>query len=107
MKLIIAEKPSLARNIIAGIDGKMDKRDGFYIGDEYIVTWTFGHLFSLADVEAYSPSEDGRWTLANLPCFPKEFRFELKRGDDKKVDRGVEKQFKTIKTLCNRTDVVP
>ena len=105
MKLIIAEKPSLARNIIAGIDGKMDKRDGFYIGDEYIVTWTFGHLFSLADVETYSPSEDGRWTLANLPCFPKEFRFELKRGDDKKVDRGVEKQFKTIKTLCNRTDV--
>ena len=105
MKLIIAEKPSLARNIIAGIDGKMDKRDGFYIGDEYIVTWTFGHLFSLADVEAYSPSEDGRWTLANLPCFPREFRFELKRGDDKKVDRGVEKQFRTIKMLCNRTDV--
>ena len=105
MKLIIAEKPSLARNIIAGIDGKMDKRDGFYIGDEYIVTWTFGHLFSLANVEAYSPSEEGRWTLANLPCFPDEFRFELKRGDDKKVDRGVEKQFKIIKTLCNRTDV--
>ena len=105
MKLIIAEKPSLARNIIAGIDGKMNKNDGFYSGDEYLVTWTFGHLFSLADVEAYTGDKSGRWTLANLPCFPGEFRFELKRGDDKKVDRGVEKQFKVIKALCNRTDV--
>ncbi len=105
MKLIIAEKPSLARNIIAGIDGKMDKRDGYYIGDEYIVTWTFGHLFSLADVEAYTPGSDGKWTLSNLPCFPREFRFELKRGNDKKVDRGVEKQFGVIKALCNRPDV--
>ncbi len=105
MKLIIAEKPSLARNIIAGIDGKMNKMDGFYIGSEYIVTWTFGHLFSLADVEAYSPTESGKWTLSNLPCFPEQFRFELKRGDDKKVDRGVEKQFGVIKTLCNRPDV--
>ena len=105
MKLIIAEKPSLARNIMAGIDGKMDKRDGFYIGEEYIVTWTFGHLFSLADVEAYSPTEDGRWTLSNLPCFPEKFRFDLRRGADKKVDRGVEKQFNVIKTLCNRPDV--
>ena len=105
MKLIIAEKPSLARNIIAGIDGKMNKMDGFFIGDEYIVTWTFGHLFSLADVETYSPTESGKWTLSNLPCFPEKFRFELKRGDDKKVDRGVEKQFKVIKSLCNRPDV--
>ena len=105
MKLIIAEKPSLARNIIAGIDGKVNKNDGFYSGDEYLVTWTFGHLFSLADVEAYTGDKSGRWTLANLPCFPGEFRFELKRGDDKKVDRGVEKQFKVIKALCNRTDV--
>ena len=46
-----------------------------------------------------------RSTLSNLPCFPDKFRFELKRGPDKKVDRGVEKQFKIIKTLCNRKDV--
>ena len=50
MKLIIAEKPSLARNIVAGI-GKMDKKDGYYINSDYIVTWAFGHLFSLADIE--------------------------------------------------------
>ena len=50
MILIIAEKPSLARNICAGI-GKMDKKDGYYINDEYIVSWAFGHLFSLVDIE--------------------------------------------------------
>ncbi len=105
MKLIIAEKPSLARNICAGI-GKMDKKDGYFINDEYIVSWAFGHLFSLADVESYSDAESGAgWTLDNLPCFPDKFKFELRRGDDKKVDRGVEKQFKILKTLCNRSDV--
>ncbi|MBR2965102.1 MAG: topoisomerase C-terminal repeat-containing protein [Clostridia bacterium] len=105
MKLIIAEKPSLARNIIAGIDGKMQKNDGFFAGEEYLVTWTFGHLFSLVDVESYTGDKNARWTLSNLPCFPEKFRFELKRGNDKKVDRGVEKQFRVIKTLCNRADV--
>lgn len=105
MKLIIAEKPSLARNICAGI-GKMEKKDGYFINDDYIVTWAFGHLFSLADVESYTSADRGAgWTLDNLPCFPKEFKFELRRGDDKKVDYGVEKQFKVIRTLCNRDDV--
>ena len=106
MKLIIAEKPSLARNIVAGIEGKMDKKDGYFIGDEYIVSWAFGHLFSLADVEAYLPAAPGvGWTLDNLPCFPKSFKFELKRGEDKKVDSGVSRQFKIIEALCNRDDV--
>lgn len=54
MKLIIAEKPSLARNIVAGI-GKMEKKNGYFINDEYIVSWAFGHLFSLADIEYYAP----------------------------------------------------
>ena len=105
MKLIIAEKPSLARNIVAGI-GKMDKKDGYYANDEYLVTWAFGHLFSLVDIESYTGSEDTRWTLNNLPCFPEKFRFELRKSDDKKtVDTGVRKQFKIIETLCNRKDV--
>ena len=55
MKLIIAEKPSLARNIVAGIesfnDFKMRRGDGFFYGGEYLVTWAFGHLFSLADID--------------------------------------------------------
>ena len=105
MKLIIAEKPSLARNIVAGI-GKMDKKDGYYIGQSYIVSWAFGHLFSLCDIETYSPTENGRWTLDNLPCFPAEFKFELRKADNKKgVDAGVKKQFNTLSYLCNREDV--
>ncbi len=104
MKLIIAEKPSLARNICQGI-GKMDKKDGYFINDEYIVSWAFGHLFSLVDVESYSGEKVGGWTLDNLPCFPERFKFELRRADNKKVDFGVEKQFKILKTLCNRADV--
>ena len=88
MVLIIAEKPSLARNIVAGI-GKMDKKDGYFENADYIVTWAFGHLFSLADVEAYTGTEGGRWTLDNLPCFPERFKFELKKQQDKKtVDTG-------------------
>ena len=106
MILIIAEKPSLARNIIAGTGEKMDKKDGYYIGQKYIVSWAFGHLFSLADIEHYTGSENTRWTLENLPCFPKEFKFELRKADNKKgVDAGVKKQFNIISTLVNRDDV--
>ena len=108
MILIIAEKPSLGRNIAAGI-GQMQKRQGYLEGENYIITWAFGHLFSLCDIETYSPSpeENGRWTMANLPCFPKEFKFELRHenGKDKKVDPGVRQQFEIIRHLCNRPDV--
>ena len=106
MILIIAEKPSLGRNIAAGI-GQMQNRQGYLEGESYIITWAFGHLFSLCDIETYSPSPDdsGRWTMANLPCFPKEFKFELRHGNDKKVDPGVRRQFEIIRQLCNRPDV--
>ena len=108
MKLIIAEKPSLARNIVAGISGKMEKKTGYFIGEEYIVSWAFGHLFSLVDIESYTEgATSGRWTLENLPCFPEKFKFELKKADGKgdKVDSGVAHQFKVLETLCNRQDV--
>jgi len=104
VKLIIAEKPTLARNIVDGI-GKMEKKNGYYINDEYIVSWVFGHLFSLVDVESYTGTDGLGWTLDNLPCFPESFRFELKKGADKKVDSGVKRQFSIIETLCNRADV--
>lgn len=106
MVLIIAEKPSLARNIAAGI-GQMQRRDGYLEGNGYLITWAFGHLFSLCDIEEYNPQPDGstRWSLNNLPCFPKEFRFELRRGNDKKPDAGIGKQFGIIRSLCNRSDV--
>ncbi len=107
MKLIIAEKPSLARNIVAGIGGTMKKMNGFYEGEGYLVTWAFGHLFSLCDIEEYeeNPPEKPKWTMENLPCFPKEFKFRIKKGADKQIDSGAAAQFEKIKMLCNRTDV--
>lgn len=106
MKLIIAEKPSLARNIASAI-GNMKKNSGYFEGKGYIVTWAFGHLFSLADVEHYAPMPEGEkgWTMKNLPCFPEKFEYRLKKDKDKKTDSGVQKQFEIIKKLCMRPDV--
>lgn len=106
MTLIIAEKPSLARNIVAGI-GKMVKKDGYFEGCGYLVTWAFGHLFSLCDIEDYGEKkvENPRWSMDNLPCFPNEFRFSLRKNADKQVDPGVKRQFETIRALCHRDDV--
>ncbi len=109
MKLIIAEKPSLARNILAGIarlqNDKMAKRDGYYEGGDYVVTWVFGHLFSLADIEDYVENPQNKWVMDNLPCFPDKFKFNLKRNANKEIDPGVKKQFNTIKYLCNRANI--
>lgn len=105
MKLIIAEKPSLARNIVGAI-GNMRFRDGYYENNEYFVTYAFGHLFSLCDIEDYTgPTKNGRWSMENIPCFPDEFKFSLKKGLNKEVDSGVLKQFKTIEALCNNPKV--
>lgn len=106
MVLIIAEKPSLGRNIAAGL-GSFSRRDGYLENKECIITWAFGHLFSLADIENYNPRPEGArgWTMENLPCFPKEFHYELRPDSNKKVDSGVLKQYKIIETLCNREDV--
>lgn len=107
MILIIAEKPSLARNIIAGIGEKMTKMNGYYEGSDYLVTWAFGHLFSLCDVEDYdeNPPEKKRWTMDNLPCFPEQFRFKIKKDDSKQTDTAALRQFEQIRSLCNRPDV--
>lgn len=106
MILIIAEKPSLARNIVAGI-GEMKKVGNYYEGQGYLVTWAFGHLFSLCDIEEYTgPTSTGHWSMENLPCFPKEFRFTLRKdAATKQVDSGVKRQFELIAGLCNREDV--
>ncbi len=106
MVLIIAEKPSLGRNIAAAI-GNTSRRDGYLEGGGYIISWAFGHLFSLADVEAYSPSkaQNGRWSMDSLPCFPEKFKYELRKDSSKQVDSGVLKQFKILEALCNRDDV--
>lgn len=105
MKLILAEKPSLGRNIVAGISETMVKKDGYYEGSNYIVSWLFGHLFSLEDIEHYSPSSSGKWTMENIPCFPDKFDFSLKKEKDGSVEKGVKKQFEIIRYLCNRPDI--
>ena len=106
MILIIAEKPSLARNIMAGIDEKFKKCDGFYAGETYLVSWAIGHLFSLADIESYTGTEGKKWTLEGLPYYPEKFKFEIKKTPDKKTeDRGIRKQFEILKILMNRPDV--
>lgn len=68
------------------------------------MTWVFGHLFSLADIEAYRPSTKKHWSMENLPCFPEVFQFELKKGADHRVDPGVRRQFSLISELVNRED---
>ncbi len=104
MILIIAEKPSLARNIASAI-GKLQRHDGYLEGKGYIVTWAFGHLFSLCDIEDYCENPSGKWTMDNLPCFPEKFKFQLRKDENKQIDSGVKKQFDIIASLCNREDI--
>ena len=106
MVLIIAEKPSLGRNIAAAL-GEFKKRDGYLEGKDCLISWAFGHLFSLADIEYYNPRPEGcaHWSMDNLPCFPSEFKYELRRDKDGQADGGIVKQFKILETLCNRADV--
>ncbi len=109
-KLIIAEKPSLARNILNAIKGdeEYEKKDGYFEGENFIVSYAFGHLFGLVDVEQYFP-EAGRpdkWSMDILPFFPEKFKFAIKRDPKtKKTDAGAKKQFEILKKLLNRSDV--
>lgn len=102
MKVIIAEKPSLARNIVDAIDKNMKRSNGYYSNDEYAVTFAFGHLFKLYDVEMYKSDYDKdkkyTWSLDKLPFYPPEFKFGLTR------DEGIINQFKIIRNLINRDD---
>lgn len=110
-KLIIAEKPSLAKNIIIAIGTKkFQKHEGYYESGEYIVAPAFGHLFSLLDIEeyddGYNPDDKHEWNLDELPFVPNPFRFGLKKDTKtKKVDKGVKKQYKVIESLIHRDDV--
>lgn len=97
MKLIICEKPSLGKNVSNAIG--IEKWEDGYIKckDEYIVTWGFGHLFSLYDIKDYEKVEKLSWNNIKLPYFPKEFLYKLKADKD----GGVKKQFATIKKIIN------
>ena len=98
MIVCIAEKPSVGRDI-ARVLGANTQHDGFMEGNGYCVTWTFGHLCALLDPHEYSEQWKG-WNMSSLPMVPT--RFGIKVTDDK----GVQKQFNTIKNLIAKADEV-
>ncbi len=98
MIVCIAEKPSVARDI-AQVLGATQRHEGYLEGNGYQVTWTFGHLCELKYPEDYYEPWH-RWSLAALPMVPPRFGIRLKK------DRGVEKQFKIIKSLFLKADKI-
>ena len=96
-KLIIAEKPSLARNIASALNIRVNK-EGYMENEKYIVSWAFGHLFKLRDVDGYV-GEKRKWSEVKLPFFPEKFEFDLKN------DSGIKKQYKILKNLINSKEV--
>ena len=96
MTVCIAEKPSVAQDI-ARILGATARRDGYYEGNGYQVTWTFGHLCELKMPEDYTPMWKA-WALTSLPMIPPKFGIRLKE------DQGVKKQFAVIEQLFRAAD---
>ena len=74
-KLILAEKPSVAKNIADATDAV--RRNGYFEGNEYIITWAFGHLLQLYDAKDYDP-EMKTWRMEKFPYIPEEFHYKLK-----------------------------
>lgn len=98
MIVCVTEKPSVARDI-ASLLGANTRRDGFFEGNGYCVTWTFGHLCTLKEPADYTDRWN-RWSLSALPMIPP--RFGIKLIDDE----GIKKQFHVIETLIANCDEV-
>ncbi|MBP3299737.1 MAG: DNA topoisomerase 3 [Muribaculaceae bacterium] len=98
MKLCITEKPSVGKDI-ADILGATTRHDGYYEGNGYCVTWTFGHLCTLKEPHDYSPLWK-RWSLGALPMIPPVFGIKL-------IDQeSIRRQFNVIETLIGKADEV-
>ena len=91
MKVCVTEKPSVARDI-ARLLGANDRHDGYFEGNGYQVTWTFGHLCELKEPNDYA-DQWKRWSLGQLPMIPQRFGIKLKD------DKGIKQQFNVIKNL--------
>lgn len=105
MKAVIAEKPSVAREI-ALLLGATNKKEGFITGNGYSVTWAFGHLVSLAMPEDYGISG---YQKASLPIFPDPFKLivkKIKKGKNYVSDSGTLKQLKIIEKVMNDCDSI-
>ena len=94
MKVCIAEKPSVAREI-ASILGANARKDGYFEGNGYQVTWTFGHFCTLKEPHEYT-QEWKKWSLFVLPMIPPRFGIKVIDND------GVKKQFSVIETLISQ-----
>ena len=105
MKTIIAEKPSVAREI-AGLVGASDKKDGYLTGNGYFVTWAFGHLIGLGMPEDYGISG---FDKASLPILPNPFLLTVRKVKKDKgytADTGAIKQLKVIEQLFNKSNSI-
>ncbi|MBS7321215.1 MAG: topoisomerase C-terminal repeat-containing protein [Myroides sp.] len=105
MKAIIAEKPSVAREI-AGLVGASDKKDGYLMGNGYLVTWAFGHLVGLGMPEDYGISG---FQKASLPILPNPFLLTVRKVKKDKSyvdDTGALKQLKVIEQIFNRCNSI-
>ena len=98
MKVCVTEKPSVARDI-ARLLGANDRHEGYFEGNGYQVTWTFGHLCELKAPNDYT-DQWKRWSLGQLPMIPQRFGIKLKD------DKGIEQQFKVIERLISAADEV-
>lgn len=95
MRLVIAEKPSVAAAYAAAL-GVKGKKDGYTEGNGYIISWCIGHLVELAEAAAYG-EQYRKWNYESLPILPQEWQYAV--SADKK------KQFETLKQLMHRADV--
>lgn len=104
-KLILAEKPSVGRNIAEALNCKQ-RKDGYLEGEEYIVTWAFGHLVTLCDCIDYD-EKFALWNFDYFPYIPEKFRYKVKTDNKNKnkEDPGAKKQLMIIKALVERPDV--
>ena len=98
MVVCVAEKPSVGA-YIANVLGAKQRKDGYFEGNGYQVTWTFGHLCALLDPQEYTDQWKA-WSLSSLPMIPP--RFSIKVSGDE----GVHKQFNVIKSLIDQADEV-
>ena len=103
MIAILAEKPSVAREI-AHIVGARTKKDGYLEGNNYAVTWAYGHLIGLDSPESYGYK--GAWQRSQLPMMPEVFTVSPLSGTDRKIEKLHSDQLKTISRLFKRADSI-
>ena len=96
MKLVIAEKPSVAQSL-ARVIGAEKRQDGYLEGGGYLVSWCVGHLVELSAPERYD-ERYAKWQLEDLPILPENWLYE--------ISQETEKQYWTLKSLMDRPDVI-